>query len=167
MADEPEKKENETNPDASQGEKGEPKLESSPLFNSMRAVIPPRDVMLPEEGADGGGDEHAPIEERMEGSRKLTDVQVVIKQLFPDSGIVWFNALQMARVLPEYYVSLKRIFVKHLVRSRGLSVPEAIAMVEVAVGIPMDGEGRIEAIAVMGKAAETEETKEKNRMGLP
>ncbi len=137
------------------------------LFDELSSAEPPRDVVFPEaegEGDDGG---HATISERMEGSPKLTDVQIVIRQLFPDLGVKWLNALMMARVLPEYYVHLKRILIKHLVRTMNMSVAEAIATIEVAVGIPIDGEGRIDAIAVMGRAAEAEETKAKNEVGLP
>ncbi len=147
--------------DVSNGEEKEPQGET--LFNKMSEAIPPRDDTALDEVTE---DEHGTIGERMEGSPKLTDVQVIDKRLFPDLGIPWLNNLQMARVFPEYYVYLKRIMVKHLVRTHGMFVAQAMAVAEVAVGIPIDGEGRIDAIAIMGRAAEAEETKAKNEVGL-
>ncbi len=141
------------------------------LYDVMAVAEPPRNLPPVVTNGDGhDGDDHGSFSDRMESSPKLSDVQVVIRQLFPDlsdgkADRRWLNTLQMARVFPEYYVPLKRILVKHLVGSENMSVAQAIALVEVAVGIPIDGEGRIDAIAVMGRGAEVEEMKSKE--GFP
>lgn len=133
------------------------------LFEGLKSIVPPRNTELPE--ADTG-DGKGTLEERLESGRKPSDVQIVLKQLFPDLDFKWLNNLQMSRVMPEYYVPLKRILVKFLVRTKRMPVAEAISTVEVAVGIPFEGEGRIDAIQVMGKASETELEKTKKELGL-
>lgn len=140
--------------------------ETDQLFKQFSVIEPPRDVVVPDEGNGKGEVGHEDLEDRIEGSPRLSDVQSVLKQLFVDLGIPWLNNLQMARIPPEYYNYLKRIIVKRLIRRYKKEPAEAIAIAEVAVGVAIDGDGRIEAIAVMGRAAEAEETKNKS-MGMP
>jgi len=136
-------------------------------FDQMAEAVPRRDIVLPEDSDSDGGegsDGHELIEDRWESSKKLSDTQVVIRQLFPDLGIPWLNALQMGRVFAEYHVDLKDIITKDLIRGGKKTVAEAIALAEIAVGIADNGEGRIDALAAIRGAAEAEEAKNKNDM---
>ncbi len=142
---------------------------SKPAFEQMSSLVLKRELAIPEEGGLDVGNGNESLDDRIENSPKISDAQAVLRFLTPDFGkkLRWLNPLLAGRVYPEYYVYLKDIIVKSLIRSYEMSVPEAIVIADVATGIPFDGEGRIDAIAVMGKAADVEETKEKNKMGLP
>lgn len=152
--------------------------ESDRLFQDMSEIIPRRNIELPKEvvsgnKGDGGGDgEHDTLEERIEYSPKLTDMQVADRRLNPDLGYPHLNVIQMSRVFPDVYNSLFRIQVKHLIRhslihsDKKLSVAEAIAKVNTALSIGIDGEGRIDEIKILGKAVEQSENKDKNLAGM-
>ncbi len=154
-----------------QAKQGEEKKEdlSKPAFEQMSSLVPQRALAIPEEDDLVVGNGGESLDDRIENAPKISDAQAVLRFLTPDFGkkLKWLNPLLAGRVYPEYYIYLKDILVKSLIRSYDMTVPEAIIIADVAVGIPFDGEGRIDAIAVMGKAADVEETKEKNKMGLP
>ncbi len=151
----------------------EEKSEIEQTFESMPEFVPPRDSDIGE-GMEGEVDGHETLEERIEGSPKLSDVQAVIRMLVPDlskvlsvdgSKVKWINTLQMARILPDYYTPFKRMVAKHLIRSLHISGAEAMAIAEVSVGTAIDGEVRLDIIHVAGRGALAEEAKEKNAMG--
>lgn len=137
-------------------------------FDSMKSIESPRTVELPEDELGGGmGSDHASFTEQVEHGARPSDVAIVIKQLFADLGVYWLTMLQMARVLPQYYDHLKYICVTELIRNYRMPVAKAIALTEIAVGVALDGEARIEAIAVIGKSEASEEAKAKTGIGLP
>ncbi len=137
-------------------------------FGSMKSIEPPRTVDLPDDDvAINTGGDHGSMTEQVEHSPRPSDVAIVIKQLFPDLGIEWLTKVQMARILPQYYDHLKFIFVTELIRNNRMPPTQAIALTEIAVGVALDGEARIEAIAVIGKSEASEEAKAKTGMGLP
>ena len=140
------------------------------LYDDIAGFEPHRDITLPQGNVGEITDDlHGSATDRMENTAKLTDVQAIIKQLFPKLGYPWLESLEMGRVFAEYHVPLKDIIIKHLLRGDGekepVSVAEAIAIAEVAVGIADNGEGRIDAIAVMGQGADAEKAKAQNEMG--
>jgi len=135
-------------------------------FKSLQSFQPARKVDAESVELGGEGD-HASFEHQIEHSPKLSDVAVVIKQLFADLGVDWLTKLQMARVLPQYYDYLKFICVAELIRVHRMPPAQAIVLAEIAVGVALDGEGRIEGIAVIGKAETNEEAKAKTGLGLP
>lgn len=146
--------------------KKEESSESDKAFEQMSSIVPPREVDMPEEtGGNGDGGGHDTLEERMESSPKLSDMQTADKRLFPDLAgklpIQWINKLMVSRVFPDIYNPLFRICVKELVRNTEMSVAEAIAYVNTAISIAIDGEGRIDEIRITGRAAEAESDKSK------
>jgi len=94
---------------------------------------------------------------------KLTDAQTCDKRLFPDLGKEWLNNLLVSRVFPDLYNDLFEIIVKDLlIENNDMSMGEAIATAEVALSIPIDGEGRIDEIQVFsGVVNQTSEDKSK------
>ncbi len=141
-------------------------LEAEKLFKQMTSVIPLRDVELAEdEGEDKDTDGKETIEDRIESHPKLTDIQSALKILFPKlKG--YLNVIQMARISPDAYDALFWLLVKDLLEEfEDLSMAEAIAQVRTALDIPFDGEGRIEVVALQGRASEQEFEKERNKIG--
>lgn len=140
--------------------------ESVDLFSRMSEIAPLRDVGLEDEDLDEGEDEHGTLEERIEGSRKLTDVQVADRRLNPELGFRHLNVMQMSRVFPDIYNPMFRLIVKDLIKNSNLSVAEAIAYVNTSLSIAIDGEGRIDEITLLRHGAIAEEEKSKGA-GLP
>lgn len=141
--------------------------EADRLFSQQTEIAPLRDVELEDEDLEEGEDEHGTLEERIEGSRKLTDFQVADKRLNPDLLFRHLNVIQMSRVFPDIYNPYFRIMLKDLVKTSGLSVAEAMAYVNTALSIAIDGEGRIDVIQIArGHIAQAEEEKNKGA-GLP
>ena len=140
--------------------------EADKLFESMRTINPVRDDIggeeAPSEGG-GGSDEDQSLEERLESGRKPTDLQIADKRLFPDlAGVKHLNVQQMSRVFPDVYNPLFRIQVKDLIKNTGMSVAEAIAYVNTSLSIAIDGEGRLDLIAV-AKNGNVQTEDEKNK----
>lgn len=141
--------------------------EADKLFASMRTINPTRDDIGDEEVPSEGGDEEQSLEERLEGgARKPSDLQVADKRLFPDLGVKHLNVQEAARIFPDNYNPLFRIQVKDLIKNTGMSVAEAITYVNTSLSIGIDGEGRLDEIALMknGNAGTGEE--DKNRGGI-
>lgn len=147
------------------------KSESDKLFEDMSGIEPPRDVDEVEKTGGNGDGDHEDLEARIEGSPKLSDMQTAVKQLNPDLGYKHLNVIQVSRTFPDVYNPLLRILVKSLIRTAlckniKLSVAEAIAYVNTALSISIDGEGRIDIIHCLGRAV-AEVEKDKNSMGVP
>ena len=136
--------------------------ETDRLFQSMQTINPVRDDVGDEEVPQEEVDGEQSLEERMEGSRKPTDFQVADKRLNPDLLHRHLNILEVSRTFPDVYNPLFRILVKDLVRNTGLSVAEAIAYVNTALSISIDGEGRLDIIAIARQGALASE-EEKNK----
>jgi hypothetical protein len=138
---------------------------SNQVWGQLKSIVPERDIEVPEEG--NGGNEHGELESRMDSYRKLTDLQVADKRLNPDLGIKHLNFLQMSRTFPDVYNPMFRILVKDILKNHPeYTVAEAIAYVSTALSISIDGEGRIDEIHIMGKAAEATAEQAKKDAGL-
>lgn len=141
---------------------------SNQIYNTLKSIVPERDIEIPEHEHGDEVDEHGELESRMDSYRKLTDLQVADKRLNPDLGIKYLNYTQMSRTFPDIYNPLFRIYVKDLIKTHPeYSVAEAIALVTTALSISIDGEGRIDEIHIMGKAAEATADQIKKEAGLP
>lgn len=126
------------------------------------------DVTLPEEKSgeikDSSG--HSTLRQRMDEAPKLSDVQAIDRRLFPDLGKPWLNNMLVARVFPDLYNDLFDIIVKGLlIDNPEMTLEEAVCTAEVALSIPIDGEGRIDAIQILGSPQAYEESN-KNKGGL-
>lgn len=145
--------------------KKEDSSESDKLFNQMSGIVPPRDVNTYDESVSDGNGGNETLGEVIAHSPKLSDMQTADQRLFPDLAgklpIQWINKLMVSRVFPDIYNPLFRICVKELVRNTEMSVAEAIAYVNTAISIAIDGEGRIDEIRITGRAAEAESEKSK------
>jgi hypothetical protein len=135
--------------------------EADDLFRQQSEIQPLRTEGIEDEDLKENGGEYETIEERIAGSHKLTDLQVADKRLNPDLGYKYLNVIQMSRVFPDIYNPLFRIMVKNLIKNSNLSVAEAIAYVNTAASIGIDGEGRIDEITIMKHSVVAEEVKNK------
>ena len=135
------------------------------LYNSMSSIVPRREVDLPEENgkSDGENGLGGTFTDRQDYAPKLSDMQVADKRLNPDLGHKHLNVLEMSRTFPDIYNPFFRMLVKDLIRNNpDMRVSEAMAYVNTALSISIDGEGRIDMIHIMGRAVEAES--EKNKM---
>lgn len=148
-------------------EKPEDTSEADKLFSNQSEIEPIRDVDAEDSDDElGGDDEHGTLEERLDSGRKLTDLQVADKRLNPDLGYPHLNMIQMSRTFPDVYNSFFRILVKDLIRKSlasgsPISVAEAIARVNTALSISIDGEGRFDVIAVARGISHSDDDKNK------
>ncbi len=138
------------------------------LFSKMSEIAPLRDEELEDEdfGKDGdGSDEHGTLEERIETGRKLTDFQTLDRRLNPDLGHDFLNLVSMGRVFPDNYNPMGRIFTKYLIK-QGIAIPIAIARVNTALSIAIDGEGRLDDIFAYTKGSREATTEQNKGSGL-
>ena len=136
------------------------------LFNELAEVKPPRKEVgiPPDEEAIGNDNGGGSLSQRMRGSPKKTDTQVVIEYLLPELKTPWLSNLMMARVFPETFNPLRNIIAKHLLQEYNeMSVAEALAQAEVALTIPLDGEGRLDIIHTFSKLSGTDTEENKNK----
>ena len=135
---------------------------SDPLYERLSEIQPPRTDIAPVDIADDYG---GSLERRMQQSPKMTDMQVADKRLFPilKETVSWLNYLMVARVSPETYLPMRNIVVKHLLKEFSeLQMAEAVVIAETAISIAIDGEGRIDELALFGRSSDTiEEDKKK------
>src|SRR3972149_6341668 len=109
---------------------------------------------------DGSGS----LTQRMKLSPKRSDIQVVDERLFPvlKETLKWLDNLMIGRVFPEQQIPLKRIIGKHLLKEYpDMSVAEATVIADVAVSVPIDGEGRMDIIHLFTKMTEKSEDEDK------
>ena len=133
------------------------------IYQNMSAVEPElevKDDILGDEKT-----EYSSLKDRMNVSPKLTDMQTADKRLFPDLGYPHLNDVQVSRIFPDVYNPMSRILVKDLIRNsdENMRVAEAIATVNTAVSIAIDGEGRIDELGLAGVSHEENMEKEKNK----
>lgn len=102
---------------------------------------------------------------RMKLSPKKTDIQVVMDVLFPEIEIPWLKNLMVARIFPETFNPLRNIIAKHLLQEYPeMSVAQALSVAELVLTVPLDGEGRLDAIHISSKLKEIEDEKDKNKL---
>ncbi len=136
-------------------------------WKSFSELIPERDdVKIPDDDLDdvmGGGEPNVEsssgtLSQRMKLSPKLTDAQTFDLRLFPSMKKEWLEILQVSRVFPDTYNHLFRIFVKDLMREdKKITLAQAIAYVHTALSIAIDGEGRIDELALSSGAMQKED----------
>lgn len=138
--------------------------ESGELYNRLAEITPERDISNTDEPEHKGtGDvERQSLSERIESSHNLTDMQTADKRLFPDLRQQHLNDMQVARVFPDIYNPMYHILVKDLLKKTGSSVAEALANVNTAMSIGIDGEGRLDELGLIGRASQVEMEKSKN-----
>jgi hypothetical protein len=129
-------------------------------WKEFSELLPERtDVKVPEDDefnsiggeSSGGDDDSGTLSQRMKSSPKLSDAQTFDLRLFPAMKKEWLEILQVSRVFPDTYNHLFRIFVKDLMREdRKLTLAQAIAYVHTSLSIAIDGEGRIDELALSG-----------------
>ena len=134
-----------------------------PLWERMAEVKPPRGEVVLAEGEIPSGSSSS-LSKRMQQSPKMSDMQVADKRLFPvlKETVAWLSYLMVARVSPETYLPLRNIVVKHLLKDfSDLQMAEAVVIAETAISIAIDGEGRIDELALFGRSSEAEEEEKK------
>jgi len=143
----------------------EPSLsQSDKAFDKLAAIEPEREVALGDEGEDLGG--HRSFGEKMRESPNLTDIQSLDKGMFPDMGYKHLNVLQMARVFPDKFNPYESILIKDLLMNNDdMSVAEAIVYADTPLSIALDGEGRIDKLA-LGGAVHADEDRKDDVKGL-
>jgi hypothetical protein len=141
---------------------------SIPTYEKFSEIHPPRVDEANGETANGlTGNFSGSLKQRTELSPKMSDFQVVDRRLFPvlKEGLEWLNNLMVGRVFPETVIPMKSIIEKHLLQEYPeMSLAEAMCIAEVAVGVPLDSEGRIDIARVFVKAGEIEEEKEDKKL---
>lgn len=140
------------------------------LYGQLSEIKPPRgDVATQEVGVgelphdDGFGS----LADRMKLSPKMSDTQVVDRRLFPilKEKLDYLNNLPVARVFPETINPLRNILVKELLQTyEDMSFAEAISIVEVALTIAIDGEGRMDIIHLFSKMSDNGDDKDKGKL---
>jgi hypothetical protein len=134
------------------------------IWSQIKSIVPEREVEIPESTGDDG---HGEIESRIDSNRKPTDFQILDKRLNPDLGIKHLNWMQMGRTFPDVYIPLFKILVFDLIKNHPeLTVAEDIAIVNTALSISIDGEGRIDTIKTIRETVEATAEKAKKDAGL-
>lgn len=141
-------------------------------YQALSEITPERKLEPFEEepegdGKDKGGVALGGLSRRMAESSNLSDMQSSLAVLFPSFIIKYLNFPPIARILPEQFIPLLRILTKKAIRefSPGLSVTEIEVMVYTALTQGIDGEGRIDVLAISGAAkALTEKEIDKKMM---
>jgi hypothetical protein len=134
------------------------------VYNQLSEITPPRGDV-----DDGNGELEenfaGTLAQRMKASPKLSDTQVVDKRLFPALREPWLANLMVARVFPDTMNPLRNINIKHLLQEYDeVQMAEAISETEVAVTIPLDGEGRLDIIHMFSRLSEQAQEKEGNKI---
>ena len=138
--------------------------ESNSTFDAMASVVPPLEVADDSEIGIDGVPLRGSLRQRMNESPKLTDMQTADKRLFPsvtiDGEVIeWLTNMQIARVFPDTYVPVRRMIMKHLMREYRMSATEAYCIAERVLSTAIDGEGRIDELALIGKSNESTDEK--------
>ena len=135
------------------------------LYDQLKQVEPARVVPIPEDG-EPDDIKGATMGERSESSPKLSDFQSALKVLLPKMES-FLDVIQVSRIFPDVYNPMFSLLVKGLLEEvDDMSMSKAIAYVNTALSIAIDGEGRIDITALYGRASETEMEKTKASAGL-
>lgn len=134
------------------------------LYNQLAGIEPPRDIPKDDEESESEDkDGRKTFTERVAEHPNLSDMQAFDKRLFPDLGKRHLNGIMISRVFPDNYNPLGAILVKDLLRDdEELTVGEAIAYVHVAESVAIDGEGRIDELALAGVVHQENIVKDQN-----
>ena len=142
------------------------KNESDMLWNSMSSAVPERDdVIYPEDEEETPkAEERQTLTGRMRTSPNQSEIQTIIDQAYPRTGYDYLDNLQMARIFPDSYIPMGSTLKKQVLKDNSkLSVGEAIAIVDTAMSIAIDGEGRIDLLGFAGVQAKQAEAEEQRR----
>lgn len=130
------------------------------VYDSLSEVSVPRDDVGAHDMDFGES-----MSQRMKMSTKMSDTQVVDKRLFPELKEDWLSNLMVARIFPDTFNPLRNIIAKHLLQEYpDMSVAEAIAQAEVALTVPLDGEGRLDIIHLFSKLSENNEKEKRDKL---
>lgn len=131
-------------------------------YQALSEVVPERELEsleVEEESGGEGGDGNKGValgglSKQMSLSSNLSDMQSSLAVLFPEFIIKYLNYLPVARILPEQFVPLLRWLTKKAIREfcPKISVTAIRVMVYAALTQGIDGEGRIDVLAVAGAA---------------
>jgi len=135
--------------------------EADALFAGMRQFNPIREDVVEDEVPDEGGSGEQSLDERMESSRKMSDIQILDKRLNPDLKIDYLNVQTMGRVFPDSYNPLFNMQVKDLMRRKGMSMTEAATYVNTSLSMAIDGEHILDTIQISRSGAIVPEDKDK------
>ncbi len=139
--------------------------EAVDIFKDMSAIEPPRDEELEDDDLEENEDGHGTLEERIEGSRKLTDFQTLSKVLNPVFKVDYLNLVSKGRTFPDNYNDMADVFVKDLIKM-GYPVPEALANVNTALSKSIDGESTIDNIVAYTRGNKEATTEQNKGVGL-
>jgi len=143
------------------------------LFIKLSQVKPPRtDVKLPEdeEKVEDKADGHGSLKKRMKESPTLSDMQTADKRLFPQiyidgKFVEWLSNISISRVFPDTYNPYRNMIAKYLMQTYDeMSLVEAFSIADNVLSIALDGEGRIDELALIGRASAIEEEKNKKNI---
>lgn len=140
------------------------------VYEAFSKLEPPRDNIGEPPSSNGIDIYGGSLDSRMRGSPKLSDMQSADSRLFPmlevaKEHIAWLQHVMVARITPEVYIPFRNIIVKHLIRKffPDLDVPEAIIIAETALSIAIDGEGRIDELALFGRSSDNEDAEREKK----
>lgn len=135
----------------------EKKVDAQQEYDLLSSIEPERLETVADDGI-----EHKTVTEQQAASPKLTDMQAADKRLFPEFLVPWLNHLQVSRITPETYIPMKTVLVMCVLEEYpGLSFGEVQVMLEAAMSIGLDGEGRIDELTLVGASAAKEAAKNK------
>lgn len=131
------------------------------LFDEMSEVLSPREDAIPQSDDElvAGGS----LRQQMQFSPKKSDAQIADERLFPliqykDVIIDWLTQLQVARIFPDVYVPYRNMIAKDLMfEYDDITLTKAYVIAETVLSIAIDGEGRIDALAIFGRLGEKKE----------
>ena len=140
------------------------------LYEQLSKVIPKKEDEDLEELEDIdrlGITSQDSLAKSMKVSPKLSDMQTADKRLFPDVIIKdvvvdWLGEIQIARVFPDTYVPYRNMIAKHILQNyEEVELVQAFSIADRVLSVAIDGEGRIDELALIGKAQDlkTEENK--------
>ena len=139
--------------------------EPKSTFDSLSGIVPPRELDdMPEDVGMDTPRLQGSLRQRMNESPKLTDMQTADKRLFPaveiDGEVIgWLTNMQIGRVFPDTYVPVRNMIMKHLMREYHKSSVEAYCIADRVLSTAIDGEGRIDELALIGKTGEAADDK--------
>lgn len=136
--------------------------EEQSTYNELSEISPEREIDDEEDVQT-----HQTLSERIAETRNPSDIEIALKELFADLGIDYLNVIQKARIFPDTFNHLFNILVKEVMRNdRTMTLGKATALVETALTIAIDGEGRIELLGVVGALKKANEEEKLKTLGV-
>lgn len=136
-------------------------IDSEPLtYNNIARSDPPKEVEIPSEDP-----QHKSVSDAIDSVQDFSDIQAIVNKLFPiglgDGAIRGriMDAIMVARVHPEAYLSLIRLGVRSdMIRSdyrKPFDVYASLIKHVTLLSIALDGKGRIDLAECAGAARES------------